>query len=51
MYIGKEEPMDECIRGCEDGIILDIDVTPNASQCCITGVDEWRKRRPLFLSP
>ena len=39
MYIGKEEPMDECIRGCEDGIILDIDVTPNASQCCITGVD------------
>ena len=42
MFLG--DSVAECMRPCKEGISIDLEVTPNSSESCIVGVDQWRNR-------
>ncbi len=42
--MSQEALMKECVKGCAEGVIIEVNVTPNSSLNMILGVDQWRKR-------
>ncbi|TGC11092.1 DUF167 domain-containing protein [Methanolobus halotolerans] len=44
-------PFEDALKKTEDGIIIDIDVTPGSKKTCIpSGYNPWRKRIEVRLS-
>jgi len=41
--------LEEIIRECKDGVLIDIDVQANAKKNEITGINEWRKRLAIKI--